>query len=556
MDAPTLIPAFVLRVVSGALLGLAFVAAVTSVVLVTQCDRSPVALNFDRYGAALAAVTGGEMIILALLLGALALLTRQPGSHPRPFRRYGGGMAAWAASCVGVFLAVGFCASFVLGLANALDADERQSELIYRIAYSWGLTVLLVVLVGLCLLAVWVRDWLRGRAVADAAYTWVLEPARRAPGDKWPGRTARAMATARLKWCIAPPFLFFATAGLAMTLVMSVEMLAGVHFWFFDGLARHLGVAKVLSDNANGSGDPSPFTTAMTNTGTYALLGLAGLLFLLGRRSLRAQQTRRGVNVIWDVISFWPHAAHPFVPPAYSQFAVHDLRRRIRYHLGLPPVPAPGEEDEDPGSDAPTIVLSAHSQGSLIAFTTMLWLSEAERRHVRLVTYGSQLQVAYPRGFAAYLDYDLIRLVKDTWGSGWVNLYRETDPIAGPVLSWNRSRIIDESTPSVPAPSSCRVDPSRVPQPDAYRTWTGVRRSGDDWRVLDPPAVDPQLQDTTLVQLSKHSGYPSTADYRRAVLRGEAPRLTVSTPAGWGRSGRPTPTHRRPRGWRRRTRRP
>jgi hypothetical protein len=35
--------------------------------------------------------------------------------------------------------------------------------------------------------------------------------------------------------------------------------------------------------------------------------------------------------------------------------------------------------------------------------------------------------------------------------------------------------------------------------------------------VLDPPAVDDGLQETALVQLSKHSGYPATADYRDAV---------------------------------------
>jgi len=34
-------------------------------------------------------------------------------------------------------------------------------------------------------------------------------------------------------------------------------------------------------------------------------------------------------------------------------------------------------------------------------------LSDAERAHVGLVTYGSQLQVAYPRGFPAYLDPEL-----------------------------------------------------------------------------------------------------------------------------------------------------
>jgi hypothetical protein len=35
--------------------------------------------------------------------------------------------------------------------------------------------------------------------------------------------------------------------------------------------------------------------------------------------------------------------------------------------------------------------------------------------------------------------------------------------------------------------------------------------------VLDPPPVDDSLQVTTLTHLSKHSGFPATADYREAV---------------------------------------
>src|SRR5262245_6370373 len=172
------------------------------------------------------------------------------------------------------------------------------------------------------------------------------------------------------------------------------------------------------------------------NVGTYSLIASAALLFWLGRRALRTEQTRRGINVVWDVISFWPHSVHPFVPPSYAQFAVHDLRRRIRFHLGLPLDAETGRSDVP--HDATRVVVSAHSQGSLIAFATMLWLGEEERRRVALVTYGSQLQVAFPRGFPAYVDVELLARVRAALGGRWVNLYRETDPIAGPVLSWDR----------------------------------------------------------------------------------------------------------------------
>jgi hypothetical protein len=157
-------------------------------------------------------------------------------------------------------------------------------------------------------------------------------------------------------------------------------------------------------------------------------------------------------------------------------------------------------------------VLSAHSQGSLIAFATLLWLGEAERSRLSLVTYGSQLQVAFPRGFPAYVDLQLIRLVRARLRNRWVNLYRETDPIAGPVLSWDRSPVTTAPT----APTSCRIGAAH-PRPDLFEGTTGRRQSGADWRLLDPPPVDPTLQTTSVTHLSKHSGYPGTPDYCAAV---------------------------------------
>jgi hypothetical protein len=157
-------------------------------------------------------------------------------------------------------------------------------------------------------------------------------------------------------------------------------------------------------------------------------------------------------------------------------------------------------------------VLSAHSQGSLIAFATLLWLSEEERSRVALVTYGSQLQVAFPRAFPAYVDYRLVRLVRARLRNRWINLYRETDPIAGPVLSWQRSAVL--AGPG--APTSHRVG-TTGPRPDAIDGSTGRRESGQDWRLLDPPPVDALLQTTSVTHLSKHSGYPASSDYVAAV---------------------------------------
>jgi hypothetical protein len=446
-----------------------------SAAVLARTTQSPVALDFDRYSQWLATSAGLAMLALAALLGVLALMTRQPDSVAGPFRRYAGGMAAWGAASTGVFLGVGFCAAFVLGLAKTLKA-RAQTELIYRIAYSWGITVVLMLLVGVVVLIGWGRT--RGRMALRAAHEYQgLEAPLGPPPDGWPKRIAGAMSVARLKLHVAPMILTYAVAGLAMTAVTSIEMLGESNTRWARDWYTHLGRFGYLSQRSA----PPPATsdwwvTLLTNLGTYALIALAGLLFVLGRRSLRAEQTRRGANVFWDVISFWPHAAHPFVPPAYSQFAVHDLRRRIRFHLGLPPTPPESDTavEESVSADAPAIVVSAHSQGSLIAFAAMLWLGTAERRHVGLVTYGSQLQVAYPRGFPAFVSQDLVSEVQSALDDRWVNLYRETDPIAGPVLSWHRSPM--EATPAVPhPPTSLRVGHTGSLPDFVNPTWVGAR---------------------------------------------------------------------------------
>lgn len=481
-----------------------------SAVLLGGTDRSPLQLNFDHYSEWLAAGAGVALVLVGLLLFLLGAVTPVPADEPRSFRRYARGMGAWGAASTGVFLGVGFSASFVLGLARALDV-RAQTELIYRVAYSWGITVCLVLAGGLISLVGSLRTARVLKNLPVHEYQTVSAAALGAPGGSWPKRIARAMSVARLKLHVATMILVYAGAGLAMTLVTAIEMLGETNTPIARDLYQHLGWFGYLSQRLPAPGEASWWVLLLTNTGTYALIGLAGLLFFLGRRSLRAEESRRGANVVWDVISFWPHAAHPFVPPAYSQFAVHDLRRRIDFHLNPP------ADITDPDKPRPArVVLSAHSQGSLIAFATVLWLGTADRERTALVTYGSQLQVAYPRGFPSFVSFGLVTEVLAALDGRWINLYRETDPIAGPVLSWDRTRMA--STPADPdPPTSHRVGGPPGEQDDSFDGTTGRRESGHDWRVLDPPATDARLQRTSLTALGKHSGYPATADYRDAV---------------------------------------
>lgn len=497
---------------------------VAAAVLLLGADHRPASLDFDSYSRWLSATMAGAMVIQLVVMIMLSVSTRA-ASHeiPKDFRRYGWGLAAWGATATGIFLGVGFCGAFLLGIAKALGV-RTHTALVYRVAYAWGLTVLLLLaLAVLGLLSVMAR--LRVNiSETKATYARLSTTPTSHPSlpAGWFGRIGLAVGIARVKNLIHILFLSCAGFGLLMTIIAALEMF-------------EVDVPGVVS-NLSGVPSDGTFERVVINVGTYTLIALAGLLLLLGRRALSAEQTRRGVNVVWDVVSFWPHSAHPFVPAAYSQFAVRDLRRRISYHLGL-------LQDEEartpilPPKTASAVVLSAHSQGSLIAFATMLWLERGADREVvdrvGLLTYGSQLQVAFPRAFPAYVSFGLVKDVfealEDPGPSDahrWINLYRETDPIAGPVLSWKRSAMRGGGTPtSMSLGSQNEAD-------DMIDRTTGRRESGNDWRVLDPTPADKLLQRRPVVKLERHSAFPESIDFPHAISRVRPDLVRTSGQAG------------------------
>ncbi|MEU7059085.1 hypothetical protein [Streptomyces sp. NPDC046197] len=148
------------------------------------------------------------------------------------------------------------------------------------------------------------------------------------------------------------------------------------------------------------------------------LIGLGFLLFVTwGRRAYKDASARRTIGILWDVGTFWPRAAHPFAPPCYAERAVPDLTWRMATWTR-----ATGGQ----------LVLSGHSQGSVLAAAAAWQLTPPVRRRVALLTYGSPLERLYGRWFPAHFGpAALIALHHDV--DCWRNLYRLTDPIGGPV---------------------------------------------------------------------------------------------------------------------------
>jgi hypothetical protein len=489
------------------------------------------------------AVYVGAGALVVLYLAAVALWTGP--TRPRAFRPYARGLAAPLVASLGLFIGVGYTGALtvvVSNLLNALGATFRLDappstyagqvpdvlaravrtqvhapELLSRIVHAWGLTAVAAVLVvGAALVGRQLtRGTARERVAADAL---ALLPHR------WVEKVATAMWLARLKNYLVPILATFSLVGLLLSALTAAEV--GMPGDTPGELPGALGWFSASADH------PDVLSGPLLWLGSAILALLAATLLAVGRSGVKDGSTRRGANVLWDVVAFWPRSVHPFVPPAYSQWAVPDLERRVRT-LG-------------------PVVVCGHSQGSLISVAALLRLGHGDPStlaDVGLLTFGSQLQVMFARAFPAYVDLETLRWLHQA--VTWRNLYRETDHLAGPVLSWDHrwaGRPPDDLAPPVsraPRTVAERVaaadegpfarnggttaagPPWRVaesfppltgPAPSPATRERGQRRRefGPDWCLPDPPLPDarsgvpthgPDLSDSPLLELRRHGAY-------------------------------------------------
>ncbi len=426
----------------------------------------------------------------------------EPAWH---FRAYSGGRASVAFANLAVVFGVGFAAASVTGVSTALGLREVKVEtvaepgastisgstpLIDRVAYAWGLGILIalvVVLTWLVASRIRSRDGLRAHARVGYPDD-VVYPAARADASPFPApRLARWRASlmssvwkARLKNQAAGFVWLIVGIGGVLAVFLGWSEIARLRGNEIPDLLQPLSVSA-----AEVAGLPDfwrALAPVFTQIGSWVLLGLIVLLVAKGRQAVKDEQTRRGINIIWDVVAFWPHAVHPFTPSPYSQRTVVDLSERIRHHV------AAGPDHPEPQRH---VIVCGHSQGSLVSFAALSLLSDAELNRIGFLTFGSQLRVIFPRAFPAYVNYEAIEILRGNLGSAWVNLWRDTDPLAGPVLSWNHAWGRSTWTSDhFELPERAR-QPQRAAVPalvdvDATADVFDVWRCGDDWRLTDP----------------------------------------------------------------------
>ena len=199
-----------------------------------------------------------------------------------------------------------------------------------------------------------------------------------------------------------------------------------------------------------------------------AILSTGAFLAFWVRGYFKPEQ-RRVIAIVWDVLTFFPRRFHPLAVRPYSERAVPELIGRLLWHLI---------------ADR-RVILSAHSQGTVIALAVLSRVAAAEEdapspklRQVALATYGSPLSQLHARFFPGLFSPEAFEALAQRLHPGtvtrngeeapigWRNFYRETDYIGKRVDIGSGPR--NEVVPDPPETST--DSPPQPAHPDLSRT--------------------------------------------------------------------------------------
>ncbi|GAA4092042.1 hypothetical protein [Streptomyces hundungensis] len=342
------------------------------------------------------------MLVVALAAVAWHLRRRAPGERTA-LRGLGGPAVAMLACALGGVMTGGVAqrvADWVdRGATPGMDPSSPNGPPPLLTWQASVIPALIAVLIPVMLYFA-VRTWRTARA--DAPRVIADYPTER-PDTGRTRRIAAARAMARLT--DRAPLLLGIVAG--ASLLLGAAALAGA--WW---------AGQVPARAADAAPTPVAFgADAAQSLGSWCT-GFGFLLFVTwGRRAYKDAAARRTVGILWDVGTFWPRAAHPFAPPCYAERAVPDLAWRMNTWTGR---------------TGGRLVISGHSQGSVLATAAVWQLPAGTRRRVALLTYGCPVERLYGRWFPAYFGpAQLAALHQEV--QCWRNLWRATDPIGGPV---------------------------------------------------------------------------------------------------------------------------
>ncbi|WUW18817.1 hypothetical protein OG707_01630 [Streptomyces sp. NBC_01465] len=347
-------------------------------------------------------ITLGQGVLVVALAVVATLLFRRAPQARTALRGFGGPAVAMLACALGGVMSGGVAQRVADWLDGRGTPGMGSSIAGPPVLLSWQASVIPLLLVLLLVPAAFLavrtmhRTRVAGRRVMD-------DYPREKPDTVRTRKIAGARSRAKLTDA-APALLgIMATA----TLLLGAGALVGA--WASDQVPGKaaVGAPEVVESAAE---------TAQA-LGSW-LVGLGFVLFVTwGRRAYRDASARRTIGILWDVGTFWPRAAHPFAPPCYAERAVPDLTWRMFTWT-----------DRTGGR----LVISGHSQGSVLSAAAVWQLPARTRRRVALLTYGCPLERLYGRWFPAYFGPACLHNLQEELHC-WRNLWRSTDPIGGPV---------------------------------------------------------------------------------------------------------------------------
>jgi hypothetical protein len=124
------------------------------------------------------------------------------------------------------------------------------------------------------------------------------------------------------------------------------------------------------------------------------------------------QASLRRVGNVWDILTFWPRQYHPFAVRSYAERAVPELREvltRSTMHE--------------------RVTVTAHSQGSVLVYATLLAVPKHCLDNVEVVTFGSPLRCLYAQAFPHHVTPSGLMAARASVGDRWVNIFRYTDHV-------------------------------------------------------------------------------------------------------------------------------
>lgn len=259
------------------------------------------------------------------------------------------------------------------------------------------------------------------------------------------------------------------------------------------------------------------WTRTVATASMWLVVGMSAGLIALGSQIRRSEKARKAVGVIWDLTTFWPRAAHPLAPPCYAERVIPELQVRAHWVLDRPPPPR-GPRNQ--------LILSGHSQGSLIVLATASRFGSEHLARTRMITYGSQIRALYGRIFPRVFGPEV---VGNEPTKGTPSL-RQPFPDLPPATDTDEEPLPEDGGPDATGPTAPTPGSLRERLTTAGGEWVNLFRRTDPlgWRVfsdldspLDQPVaeVPPDGVGDPGPQVMGHSGYQHSRVYRQQLRR-------------------------------------